>query len=107
MSEGKKFDAGKLDISLVDPEYIKAIAEVMGHGAEKYGKYNWRKGLAWTRVYSAAQRHLLAWLGGEERDPETRCSHLAHAGCCIMFLLNYTKNRISLDDRWKEDEEKA
>ena len=32
------------------------------------------------------QRHIDAWWGGEQKDPETGEHHLAHAICCGMFL---------------------
>ena len=47
------------------------------------GYHNWRDGLDWTRVSSAVLRHLSAWHGGEDIDPESGLSHLAHAGCGI------------------------
>lgn len=32
-------------------------------------------------------RHLTAWWGGEKSDPESGEHHLAHLGCCVIFLL--------------------
>jgi ribosomal protein L32 len=29
----------------------------------------------------------MSWWGGEQRDPETGENHLAHAICCVAFLL--------------------
>ena len=38
----------------------------------------------------------------KENDPETKLSHLAHAGCCVMFLLTYTLlKKTKFDDRVK------
>jgi hypothetical protein len=49
---------------------------------------NWRRVPdAQRRYFDAAQRHLLAWWAGEKEDPETTLSHLAHASCCVLFLL--------------------
>lgn len=39
------------------------------------------------RYYDAAIRHLTAWWDGECNDPESNLPHLAHAACCIIFLL--------------------
>lgn len=39
------------------------------------------------RYYDAAIRHLTAWWDGERNDPESNLPHLAHAACCIIFLL--------------------
>lgn len=98
---GKKFDQDKARLDLLSPIALNEIARVMGYGAKKYDAHNWRKGLAWSRVYAAVQRHLLAWQSGESEDPETGISHLAHASCGLMFLLEYSKTHVHLDDRYK------
>jgi hypothetical protein len=94
-----KHDAGKLPLGLVPSELLRAVAAVMGFGANKYGRYNWCKGMDWSRVYDALQRHLLAWWDGEDRDPESGEPHLAHAGCCLAFLLTYQARGSGKDDR--------
>lgn len=98
--QGKKFDGDKARTDLLSSKALLQIARVMGYGAQKYGAQNWRKGIAWSRVYAAVQRHLLAWQDGETYDPETGISHLAHAGCGIMFLLEYAETHGELDDRY-------
>jgi hypothetical protein len=32
-------------------------------------------------------RHVHAWRAGETKDPESGLHHLAHAGCCLLFML--------------------
>jgi hypothetical protein len=78
---------------------LTEIAEVLTFGAEKYGAHNWSRGTAWSRYFAALLRHLFAWWGGEDRDPETGASHLAHAGCCLLFLLEYQRHGWGSDDR--------
>lgn len=73
----------------------------MGFGAKKYEDYGWAAGLDHSRVYAAILRHLFAYWRGENNDPESGESHLAHAGCGIMFLLTYKINDIGRDDRHK------
>lgn len=68
-------------------------------GAEKYGERNWERGIAWSRVFAAALRHLWAWWRGENADPETGLPHLAHAACNLLFLLAYHRRQIGPDDR--------
>jgi hypothetical protein len=76
------------------------VARVLEFGAQKYAPRNWEKGIAFARVYGAACRHLLAFIGGEEHDPETGYCHLDHASCCIMFLAAYQMRGMNdLDDR--------
>lgn len=103
MEQGQKFDKGKPRLDLLSAEALTQIASVMSHGASKYGDHNWRKGIAWSRVMAAILRHLQAFNAGEDLDPESGVSHLAHAGCGIMFLLEYSKYNKDLDDRYKRD----
>jgi hypothetical protein len=86
---GRKFDGGKLQYGLVPPNALKATVEILTFGAEKYEPDNWRRVPDGPRRYfDAAQRHLWAYKAGEVNDPETGVSHLAHALCCIMFMLD-------------------
>ena len=80
---------------------MNQTAAVLAFGAEKYAEHNWRKGFVWSRPLSAAMRHITAFNAGEDKDPESGLSHLAHAACCIMFLLEFEKTRKELDDRYK------
>lgn len=103
MSEGVKHDQEKPDMSLLSSSAILKVAEVMTFGKKKYGSHNWRNGIAWSRVLAAALRHLFAFLSGEDKDPETGLSHMAHLGCCVMFLLEYEDTHKNLDDRYKKE----
>lgn len=98
--EGRKDDQDKIPLALLSSTALLQIGAVLQHGAAKYSANNWKSGIAYSRVLSACLRHLLAWNGGEDLDPESGLSHLAHAGCCIMFLLEFTKTHPGLDDRY-------
>jgi hypothetical protein len=104
--EGKKFDQGKPPLGLVPGVAIREIAKVLQYGATKYDRYNWLKGMKWSRLYDAALRHIYAWIEREECDEETSLSHLAHAGCCIVFLITYEKLGLGEDDRYNPDKVK-
>jgi hypothetical protein len=90
-------------MDLVPYESVAQIAEVLGFGAQKYDAHNWRKGIAMSRLIAAAERHIGQFKDGEDRDPESGLSHLAHAGCCVLFALWMYTNRPDLDDRWKPE----
>lgn len=86
--QSAKADKGKLELSLVNPELVKAVAEVRMYGTEKYGdSENWRK-VEPKRYVDALYRHLLAYIEGNEVDEESGLSHLAHMACNISFLLD-------------------
>ena len=96
-----KFDQDKLPLHLLSTEALNQTAAVLAFGANKYAEHNWRKGFAWSRPLAAAMRHITAFNAGEDKDPESGLSHLAHAACCIMFLLEFEKTHPELDDRYK------
>lgn len=100
-STGTKHDSGKAPLGLISSIALIAEAGVLAFGARKYAAHNWRGGMDWSRVYDAIQRHLVAWNAGEDVDPETGLSHLAHARCGLGFLLDYAVNHKELDDRYK------
>ena len=85
---GRKFDGGKLDYTLVPFEALDEIVKVLMFGAKKYDRDNWRYvDNAMQRDAAAAFRHTTAHNKGATPDPETGISHLAHVGCCILFML--------------------
>jgi hypothetical protein len=66
-----------------------ALSDVLGafeHGARKYAVGDWLNRPQIDHI-DAAFRHLTTWIQGEERDPETRLSHLAHAGARVLMAL--------------------
>lgn len=103
--EGTKHDQDKPRVELLSRVALEEISKVMAFGANKYQEHNWRKGFKWTRLLGAAIRHVLAYLDGEDKDPESGLSHLAHAGCCIMFLLEHEIKNLGEDDRYKLNNE--
>jgi len=88
MKEGRKDDTGKIQWSLLPVEAVESIVRVLMFGAKKYAAWNWVKVAdGETRYYDACIRHLVAHKKGESLDPESKLPHLAHAGCCILFLI--------------------
>lgn len=96
-----KFDSGKVRLDLLPIRPLKDTAEVLTYGLNKYGKDSWREGemIQWSRVYSSLQRHLFAFQAGEDLDPETGYSHLAHAACNILMMIEHTYINPQGDDR--------
>jgi hypothetical protein len=92
LEAGMKFDGGKLDYTLVPWEGMDEVVKVLEFGAKKYARDNWKKvEHADTRYLAAAFRHLIQHNAGETADKETGLSHLAHATCCMLFLLALEK----------------
>lgn len=95
-----KFDAGKPRAELLPPIATLEVVKVLTYGASKYTDHNWRLGFRWTRPIGASLRHIMAWLGGEDNDPETGINHLAHAACSLLFVIETQALDLGEDDRW-------
>ena len=97
---GTKHSEGKPPFELLDAYALEQIARVLAHGEQKYGAFNWRKGLTQRQTLGAALRHIFAHLDGEDED-ESGELHLAHAMCEIMFAIRMWRDRNDLDDRFE------
>lgn len=77
-------------MSLLPWRALGVVVDVLEHGARKYAPDAWW-GVpdARRRYYDAAQRHLCAWWLGEADDADSGLPHLAHAACCVLFLLAF------------------
>jgi hypothetical protein len=92
MSEGMKFDEDKARWDLLPWDEIEDIVDVLTYGAKKYDADNWKSvSDPFNRYFSAMHRHIRAWDSGQSHDVETNKHHLAHAMCCLLFLLWFTK----------------
>lgn len=105
-SVAMKFDTGKTDWTLMPFDALEEINKVLDFGAKKYAAHNWKKnaGFKYSRVLGSLMRHIYAYIRGQDNDPESGLSHLAHAGCNILFLLYYNKYKdvYNKDDRFIE-----
>jgi hypothetical protein len=88
---GEKRDDGKLRFDLLPWGAVREVVRVLTFGAAKYARtHNWiHVPDARERYFAALHRHLDAWWAGEAVDPESKLHHLAHAGCCLCFLLAF------------------
>lgn len=100
VTEGFKDDDSKPPVSLVSGHALLGIASVMGYGALKYTRHNYRLGMQWTRLVDAAMRHLIAFNEGEDDDPESGLPHLAHAGASVCMLMDLVGREAGTDDRF-------
>ena len=66
---------------------MQDVIRVLMHGAHKYSPNNWKKVKPKERYFDACIRHLVAWQSKEKLDVESKLPHLAHAICCLIFLL--------------------
>jgi len=87
---GVKYDKDKPQWSLLPFKALTEVVEVLTYGAKKYAPDNWKKVPDARRRYiDAGFRHFTAYASGEARDPETGKHHLAHAICCLLYLVAF------------------
>lgn len=99
-TEGVKFDGGKPRLDLIPSEALIGLGKVLDYGSKKYSSGNWANGINFSRLIAASLRHISAFNGGEDIDPESGLSHIDHAACNLVFLCWMRLNRPDLDDRW-------
>lgn len=131
---GLRYNTGKLRWSLVSWKALASMVRVLMYGAHKYtifelpngdtitgaeitveaseglkvvssGANNWKGGLKYTEVCDSLQRHINAFIEGEDYDEESKLAHVGHILCNAMFLSFMFFFRKSFDDRCKETEE--
>lgn len=104
LNNALKFDQNKTDWAILPFAAIEEIIKVLKFGEGKYARGNFATngGISYSRLVNALIRHTVSFARGEDNDPETGLSHMAHAGCCVVFLLHYITHKdefTSNDDR--------
>jgi len=93
MDKFVKADAGKPRYDLLPPGPIHEVVKVLTFGAAKYGPDNWRLCTEPWRYVRAGLGHIFAHMRGEKLDEESELPHLAHAACCLLFLLGLEEQK--------------
>jgi hypothetical protein len=99
-SKGDRDNRGKFMLSMIleAPHALDGIAAVLEFGATKYSRSNWKKGLPVTEIIDSMLRHQMAYLNGEDHDPESHLPHVDHIACNALFLAEMGW-RNDMDDR--------
>lgn len=87
----KQFESGAVRSScaedarydLVSPIGLEAVARACKEGAEKYGDFNWERGMPAHDLLNHALRHIYKWLGGDRNE-----EHLGHAAWGVMAAIH-------------------
>lgn len=117
VEKGRKDDNGKLPWWLLPMSSVREVLKVLKWAAyEKqpvpYGPNNWQYvEEAPQRYYDAAMRHLTDWWelrqnGGSRADHESGFHILAHAACCVLFLLWFELNPVQAAQAQRKDKNK-
>lgn len=93
------FDSGKEGVDQIPPEILLEIGSIYSFGEQKYGRDNWKKGMAWHRVYGSALRHIFKFWRGIDIDDESGLHHLDHAIWNLITLRYYQMHKLGEDSR--------
>lgn len=96
--KGKKIT----QLGAIDPAALIELGRVAGMGADKYEAFNYLKGYDWSLSFNALMRHALLFWSGEDRDPESGYSHMAHAAWMALALVSFSERGLGNDDRYRE-----
>lgn len=102
----KRFNAGKPQLSQLDPQFLLALADLMTASATKYGEFNYASGQELRTPLDSMSRHLLAYLSGENNDKESLRNHMLHiaANAMIVYrsqIIAEEQPELGLDNRHK------
>lgn len=92
--KGQKLD--RYDLLPFDMLFEDAL--LYGAGARKYADRNWEKGYAYGLSVRAVMSHLVAWVLGEDRDPETGAHHMAAVRFHAAALYRFSRENPGLDN---------
>lgn len=105
---GAKHDTGKPLYNLIPAHAEAELVDVLTFGATKYAPNQWRNVENATERYTAAaMRHLAAYRMGETHDTESGKHHLAHAMCCLAFIIEMDLEQKQMKILDAQQEEKS
>lgn len=97
--KGDRYNDGKRQWSLVDFDALEDMVKVLEYGAIKYAPNNWKRGLDTRQICESMMRHIVAYLRGENNDPESGLPHTGHIMCNAMFLSYMARYMKDFDTR--------
>ena len=68
---------------LVSPIGLREVARACAEGAEKYGDWNWEKGMPANDLLNHAIAHIYGFLSGDRSEP-----HLGHAAWNLLAAIH-------------------
>ena len=87
-----------LRLHIGSEKILDELTMAMEYGIAKYGRNNWKKGMEWSRLLDAGMRHGIAILRGENIDPDSGNTHLAHMLGSIHMLIGNIELGVGIDD---------
>jgi len=82
-------DADHARYDLIPRSALELMARTLKTGAEKYGEYNWQKGIPNGDLMNHCLQHIYKWLAGDRSE-----DHIGHALCNLAFLSHFNFEEI-------------
>ncbi len=103
MEVGDRFNKGKLRWRNFPMFLMRPLVKIGHKGEEKYGTYNFLKGLPLSDTMDSLHRHLDAFMDPNQpdTDEESGQNHLAHVAWNALVAVYHMTVRPELDDRYK------
>jgi len=76
-------DAELTRYDLITPIGLAAVAAACAEGAQRYGDWNWEKGMPANDMLNHALRHIYLFLSGDRSE-----DHLGHAGWNVLGAIH-------------------
>lgn len=86
-------DAEQVRFDLISPIGLSRVAATCAEGAQKYGDYNWEKGMPISDLLNHGLRHLYLYLAGDRSE-----DHLAHAAWNVLGAMHSEELWPDLND---------
>lgn len=85
-------DANTVMYQLISPIGLRRLAETMKEGFDKYGAYNWERGMPIGDILNHGIRHLFLYLEGDRSE-----DHLAHAAWNLFAAMHMEETHPELN----------
>ena len=103
----KRYNKGKLRWRNFPMFLMRPLIQVAHAGEQKYGTYNFLKGLTVNNCLDSLKRHLDSFEDPSQpdNDPETGIIHLGPLAWNALVAAYILKTKPELDDRYKGEED--
>lgn len=106
--QAKHFDSGKPEISLIPYCAMVEMSKAFMYGQGKYGRFNFKSGLPYTKLIDSCTRHLMKFKEGENYDDESKTvTHIGHAMANLAMLMDVYTRMPEFDDRYKTQKKRS
>jgi hypothetical protein len=85
-------DANNTMYQLISPIGLRRLAETMKEGFDKYGAYNWERGMPIGDILNHGLRHIFKYLEGDRSE-----DHLAHAAWNLFAAMHMEESHPNLE----------